>query len=158
MHYWIDPLCIIQYWLLELFLPHGFMIEQKISWNCFLFYQNQKCWRWWAKAERVQLHRNRLCVQDMNLKITCSMHFKSWVIFNITPSGNCCTSPTAGLPSTVAPVLNLQENSYPNPKEKSLSIKPEADLWSIKPPSMHSLWIKIKIDIPSKASVFLFCH
>lgn len=30
---------------------------QEVSWNCFLFYQNQKCWRWQAKAERVQLHQ-----------------------------------------------------------------------------------------------------
>lgn len=59
----------------------------------------------------------------MNLNITWSVHFKSRSTFNITPTGNCCTSYAAGLPSTIAPVLNLQENSYPNAKEKSLSIK-----------------------------------
>lgn len=98
--------------------------------------------------------RNRFCIQDMNLKITWWMHFKTRWIFNITPSGHCCTSYTIALLYLNAPVLNLQENSYPNPKEKSFSIKPEANPWSIKPPSMHSLWIKIKTDIPSKASIF----
>lgn len=93
---------------------------------------------------------------DMNLKITWSVHFKSELIFNITTIGNCCTSDTAGSLSAVAPVLKLQENSYPRPKGKSLSIKLEADLWSIKPPSMCSQ-CELKLKLISPARPIFFC-
>lgn len=130
---------------------------QQILWNCSLFYQNQKCLLWWAEADRVQLHREMVPEGlDMNLQITWSTHFSSRLIFNLIPAGNCCTSHTAGLPSTVAPVLNLQENSHPDPKEKSLSIKPGADLWSIKPPSMRS-HCELKLKLISPARPIFFC-
>lgn len=57
--------------------------------------------------------------------------------------------------STIAPVLNLEENSYPCPKEKSLSIKLEAGLWSIKPPSMRShCELKLKLISPARPIFF----
>ncbi len=71
-------------------------------------------------------------------------------------TGDCCNSCPAELPSTIALVLNLQENLYPTPKEKSTSIKLEADLWSIKPPSMHShCELKLKLISPARPIFFV---
>lgn len=139
---------------------------QEFVWNRSHFYQNQRCCWGWAKApwEKVLLHREINYMfpteLDINLKITRLVHFKSLLIFNITLTGSCCTSYAAWLRSTIAPVLNLQENSYPHTKEKILSTEPEAALRSIKPPSMHShCKLKLKLISPARpVFFFLFCH
>lgn len=48
----------------------------------------------WKEAERGHVHfSSKPEVLGMNLKII----IKSWLVFNISPSGNCCTSDTAGV-------------------------------------------------------------
>lgn len=48
----------------------------------------------WKEADEGRVHfSSKTEVLGMNLKII----IKSWLVFNISPSGNCCTSDTAGV-------------------------------------------------------------
>lgn len=104
--------------------------------------------------------RNQLCVPkglDTNLKdnmvsvlhiivdIQYHSHWQLVYLWHCRVAFYCCTC------------AEFAGKLISSPKEKSMSIKPEADLWSIKPPSMRS-HSELKLKLISQARpIFFFC-
>lgn len=80
---------------------------------------------------------------------------KSWGVFNVTPISIWSLPKLCTVAFCYCTCAEFAGNPIFWPKGKSMSIRPGADLWSIKPPSMHSHCELIKIDIPALPIFFV---
>lgn len=134
---------------------------QEISLSRFLFYQNQKCWWWWAEADTVkgssyaaelilgperplhELERHLLDALQIAVDIQYQPQWQLVHVLHCRAALCCCTCAEYAGKLICSPV------------RMSMSIKLGA-LVNQASQYAFSQWIKIKIDIPSKARIFYY--
>lgn len=134
-----------------MFLPHGFIIEQKISELVSLLSKPEGLVVLGCSRASPVTQRTRLCVLDLNLKMTRSVHSKADI--NITPLAIVAPHTMRGRLLLLHLFWMCRKNSYPTPQRRACQLNQKP----ISGQSSHPVCTHSELKLISPARPVFFC-